>query len=171
MTTTRATFRLKIALALALANALAADKILLSLPSLTWLVQKPLATFVYKTVWQGVKNKWSVTSSERSSLCQDYIYPAAFGNTMTWLLLLPLLLLLVLELLLLWLLLWYLDNGLAGALALALAWLTGWLEAARKCQQIIARTTRQELDKREGSVAVLGQRAAAATSSSVSVPK
>lgn len=65
---------------------------------------------------------------------------------MTWLLLLPLLLLLlVLELLLLWLLLWYLDNGLAGALALALAWLTGWLEAARKCQQIIARTTRREL--------------------------
>lgn len=60
---------------------------------------------------------------------------------MTWLLLLPLLLL---ELLLLWLLLWYLDNGLAGALALALAWLTGWLEAARKCQQIIARTTRRE---------------------------
>lgn len=64
---------------------------------------------------------------------------------MTWLLLLLLpLLLLVLELLLLWLLLWYLDNGLAGALALALAWLTGWLEAARKCQQIIARTTRRE---------------------------
>lgn len=70
---------------------------------------------------------------------------------MTWLLLLPfLLLLLVLELLLLWLLLWYLDNGLAGALALALAWLTGWLEAARKCQQIIARTTRREMGKRDG---------------------
>lgn len=68
---------------------------------------------------------------------------------MTWLLLLPLLVLL-LELLLLWLLLWYLDNGLAGALALALAWLTGWLEAARKCQQIIARTTRRELARGDG---------------------
>lgn len=92
---------------------------------------------------------------------------------MTWLLLLLLpLLLLVLELLLLWLLLWYLDNGLAGALALALAWLTGWLEAARKCQQIIARTTRRERDGGgRGDVAVLGQRAAVATSSSVSVPK
>lgn len=92
---------------------------------------------------------------------------------MTWLLLLPLLLLLLLELLLLWLLLWYLDNGLAGALALALAWLTGWLEAARKCQQIIARTTRRERDGHDGdgAVAVLGQRAAVATSSSVSVPK